>query len=72
MTLHHKIPELSVGVWVLDDDRMDEVYEFYRTTENKITFLENRFGDMTYHFGYDENTLKMISFEDYKKRRIQE
>ncbi|MCR5234087.1 MAG: hypothetical protein K6E53_09295 [Lachnospiraceae bacterium] len=72
MILQHKIPRLSVGAWILDDDRMGEADEFYKTTEPKITFLENEFGYMTFHFGYDENTLKMISFEDYKKRRIKE
>ena len=70
MILQHNIPKISLGVWVVDDDRMSEVNEFYRTTERRITFVENKFGKMTYHFNYDELTMKMISYEDYKKRRI--
>ncbi len=65
----HLIPRLVIEAWIIEDTVMVGIDDFFMTTELKTSFLENEFGYMAYHFGYDEKTLKMISFEDYKKRR---
>lgn len=64
------VPGISLGAWIVEDNQMSEVEDFYETTEDKITFIKNKFGDTSFHFGYDDETLTIMStFEEYRGQR---
>ena len=65
---NREIPDLSIGIWFIDDSRLIKVSDFYHSNDPK--FAENEFGDMSFHFGYDDETLDIIiSLDEYKAMR---
>ncbi len=63
------ITKMSVAVWIVDDDLISRVREFYKSKEIRMTTVVNEFGKPIYQFGYDEKNLEMISLDEYKKRK---
>ena len=68
----HTIPKLSIGVWIVEDNKIEDIEKYYGNSDNKLSFVENEFGEFDYSFNYDKDTLEMISYEEFSRRRKQE
>lgn len=63
-----EIPRLSFRVWFLNDQIMKQIPAFYKEDEYKR--VENLVGEPNYHFGYDDDYNMILTYEEYKERRL--